>query len=444
MPKRTKLLTVKEINALPDGRSAVGGVTGLYVEKNEGRIKNWRLRYRKKDSKEQVVTYPPHISLSEARERARRDIELFNSGSSPQEERQKAIEQKKLKAQEREKEKKAQITVDFCAREFFSGPLNSGAESTKKRRRQTYDIILAPLFGDMAVAEITPRIAADKLMEVLTRSFDSGKKAYTLLRQIINFAIAREMVPIEVNPIDTRGAFGALIKPYSDNKAEHHPSLPYEQIQGFIKELMKKYSSASAQALLFLILTASRTSEVLLAEWKEIDLDKGLWTIPEEHLKTKDKGYRRNRTKPLSPQVVRWLKSIPQVGPLIFVKRQNLGLNEPLSSFALLELLKGMHKKKMARDGGGWRDPLLIDERTGEAKRITTHGFRATFRSWAESLTSGEDYEKNQLAAERLLLHEKQDNLKGAYRRYDFMPEARKLAQKWSEYCLEGREINNF
>lgn len=38
MPRIKKALTVKEVNALPDGRHAVGGVKGLTVEKRDGKM----------------------------------------------------------------------------------------------------------------------------------------------------------------------------------------------------------------------------------------------------------------------------------------------------------------------------------------------------------------------------------------------------------------------
>ena len=48
MPRIKKPLTVKELNALPDGRHAVGGVRGLTVEKRAGKITGYRLRYVKR------------------------------------------------------------------------------------------------------------------------------------------------------------------------------------------------------------------------------------------------------------------------------------------------------------------------------------------------------------------------------------------------------------
>ncbi|MGQ7263161.1 tyrosine-type recombinase/integrase [Vreelandella sp. V005] len=56
----------------------------------------------------------------------------------------------------------------------------------------------------------------------------------------------------------------------------------------------------------FLILTATRTSEVLNAEWHEIDLGKKTWTVPAERMKA-----RREHRVPLSTQALELLSVFP-------------------------------------------------------------------------------------------------------------------------------------
>ena len=41
----------------------------------------------------------------------------------------------------------------------------------------------------------------------------------------------------------------------------------------------------AARALELLILTATRTSETILARWEEFDVEQGTWTIPAERMK---------------------------------------------------------------------------------------------------------------------------------------------------------------
>ena len=46
-------------------------------------------------------------------------------------------------------------------------------------------------------------------------------------------------------------------------------------------------ASVSALALQFLILTATRTSEMLRAQRNEIDLEAAVWTVPAERMKAR-------------------------------------------------------------------------------------------------------------------------------------------------------------
>lgn len=442
MPRIKKALTVKEVNALPDGRHAVGGVKGLTVEKRDGKITRYRLRYSKGGS-ERVTTYLSTYTLSEVRKKAAADLALYESGTSPQEVRAKKKEEKA--AEEREAEKRAEserMTFSHCAKEFISLYAQTVSKSANKARLVALAKHLAPVLGDKPIDAIMVQDVAAALEPIWVSKPNAAQKACTLAHQVFNYAIAKELTELKSNPADLNGPLGVLLKPLARPPKENYPSLPFADIQAFIRDLLAT-PSASAYALFFAILTASRNSEVRLAEWKEFDLDNGVWTIPEEHQKTKDKAFERNRTKVLSAQAIDFLKHLPRIGPLVFIKRQDVGLNEPLSDMAMTGVIKALHEKKIQKDGLGWIDPNSIKRETGEKRRVTPHGFRATFRSWVES-EEWKNYPKAQEAAERMLLHEKKDNLNGAYRRYGYDPEQKEVAQAWADYCLKGIDLSDY
>ena len=442
MPRIKKALTVKEVNALPDGRYAVGGVKGLTVEKRDGKITRYRLRYSKGGS-ERVTTYLSTYTLSEVRKKAAADLALYESGTSPQEVRAKKKEEKA--AEEREAEKRAEserMTFSHCAKGFISLYAQTVSKSANKARLVALAKHLAPVLGDKPIDAIMVQDVAAALEPIWVSKPNAAQKAYTLAHQVFNYAIAKELTELKSNPADLNGPLGVLLKPLARPPKENYPSLPFADIQAFIRDLLAT-PSASAYALFFAILTASRNSEVRLAEWKEFDLDNGVWTIPEEHQKTKDKAFERNRTKVLSAQAIDFLKHLPRIGPLVFIKRQDVGLNEPLSDMAMTGVIKALHEKKIQKDGLGWIDPNSIKRETGEKRRVTPHGFRATFRSWVES-EEWKNYPKAQEAAERMLLHEKKDNLNGAYRRYGYDPEQKEVAQAWADYCLKGIDLSDY
>lgn len=442
MPRIKKSLTVKEVNALPDGRHAVGGVKGLTVEKKAGKITGYRLRYFKGGT-ERATTYLGTYTLSEVRKKAADDLALYESGTSPQEERAKAKAERAAKEREAEKRaKNARMTFLYCAKEYISLYAQTVSKSTNKARLVALTNHLTPVLGDKPIDSITVQDMEAALAPIWVSKPNAAQKAYTLAHQVFNYAIAKELTELKSNPADLNGPLGVLLKPLARPPKQHYPSLPFEYIQAFIRDLLTT-PSASAYALFFAILTGSRNSEVRLAEWKEFDLDKGIWTISEEHQKTKDKDFERNRTKVLSSQAIDFLKHLPRIGPLVFVKRQDMGTDKPLTDMAMTEVIKALHEKKIQKDGLGWIDPNSTKRETGEKRRVTPHGFRATFRSWVES-GEWKNYSKAQEAAERVLLHEKKDNLKGAYRRYDHEAEQREVAQAWADNCLKGIDLSDY
>lgn len=442
MPRIKKSLTVKEVNALPDGRHAVGGVKGLTVEKRDGKITGYRLRYSKGGS-EKVTTYLSTYTLSEVRKKAAADLALYESGTSPQEVRAKKKEERA--AEEREAEKRAKserMTFLYCAKGYISELSQMRGRSTVKGWLIALNKHLAPVLGDKPIDNITVQDVEAALRPIWVSKPNAAEKAYILAKSVFNYAIAKKLTELKSNPADLNGPLGVLLKPLPRPPKQHYPSLPFEYIQAFIHDLLTT-PSASAYALFFAILTGSRNSEARLAEWKEFDLDNGIWTIPEGHQKTKDKDFERNRTKLLSAQAVDFLKHLPRIGPLVFIKRQDVGMNKPLTDMAMTEVIKALHEKKIQKDGLGWIDPNSSKRETGEKRRVTPHGFRATFRSWVES-REWENYSKAQEAAERVLLHEKKDNLNGAYRRYDHEAEQREVAQAWADNCLKGIDLSDY
>ena len=70
----------------------------------------------------------------------------------------------------------------------------------------------------------------------------------------------------------------------------HFAAMPYKDVPDFVMKL-RGMEGVPPKALEFTILTASRSTEVMLARWDEIDLEKKLWTIPAE----------RNRHKRRTP-----------------------------------------------------------------------------------------------------------------------------------------------
>lgn len=176
----------------------------------------------------------------------------------------------------------------------------------------------------------------------------------------------------------------------------------YEEFAAFMAEL-QGYPSFPSKALL--MLTATRTSEVLRSEWPEIDLDNQTWPIPADRMKA-----RREHRVPLSRQAVELLAQLPKVqGNRYVVPGARYG--RPLSNMAMLQLMRGMGY------GVG-----------GERGDYVPHGFRSSFRDWTGEVTS---FPRD--VAEMALAHTIENKVEAAYRRGDLFEKRRAMMQDWAD-----------
>ena len=178
----------------------------------------------------------------------------------------------------------------------------------------------------------------------------------------------------------------------------HHPALPYDELPEFMRELRQRYGVA-ALALEFAILTATRTSETLNAEYSEFSGN--VWTIPASRMK----GDREHRV-PLCDRARAILDEMKSVkhGAFVFPGAKR---GKPLSNMSMLTVLRRM-----------------------ERGDLTTHGFRATFKTWTTERTS---FQREVI--EVALAHAVGDATEAAYQRGDLFEKRRRLMLAWAAYC---------
>jgi integrase len=181
---------------------------------------------------------------------------------------------------------------------------------------------------------------------------------------------------------------------------QRHPSLDYKELPAFVADLRER-PGFSARALEFLILTAARSQEVRGATWSEIELDKGVWSIPAERMKA-----REPHTVPLSKQALAVLKSLhkEEGSDLVFPSATKAG--QQMSDMTLLQALR-----RMKRD------------------EVSVHGFRATFRTWVAEETN---YPSE--VAEAALAHKIPNEVERAYKRTTFFDKRRELMQSFADF----------
>jgi integrase len=203
------------------------------------------------------------------------------------------------------------------------------------------------------------------------------------------------------NPAAWKGHLDQLL-PMGGSIGEvvHHAALPYASVPSFVAALQQRRDT-SALALELLILSASRTAEVLKAHWGEIDLGSKVWTRPSDHMK----GGVEHQV-PLSPRMIEILKGSPRAGgdqdSLIF---EGTKPGRPLGRNALSKLA----------------DTLGID--------ATVHGFRSSFKDWA-----GEQTNYPRELAEHALAHEVGSKVERAYGRSQLLEKRRRMMADWEKF----------
>ena len=255
-----------------------------------------------------------------------------------------------------------------------------------------------PRIGEKTLAEIT----TDDVLQILTPIWQTKTETATRLRGRIERVLAAATIKglrQGVNPAQWRGHLDCLLPQAKKlKKVKHHPAMPYEELPQFI-ELLQGRDGAAALALEFCILTASRTSEVLLARRNEIAGD--VWTIPPERMKAG-----REHKVPICSRTNQLIMKASELDPesqYVFSKN-----GSPMSNMAFLALLK-----RMGRDD------------------VTTHGFRSSFRDWVS-----EETEHSPEVAEMALAHTIANRVEAAYRRGDLLEKRRLLLRDWESYCF--------
>jgi len=252
-----------------------------------------------------------------------------------------------------------------------------------------------PKVGRLPVSEVGQPEVLQVLLPIWTEKNETAKRLAQRIKAVLDVAKSKGFRDGE-NPVTT--IRDARVLPSVKQKVRHHRAMHWKEMPSFYAELSTKEAMA-AKALMFTCLTASRTSEVLLARWEEFDFDAGLWIVPASRMKA-DKEHR----VPLTAQMIGILEPLKALHSEVVFEGQRR--HKPMSNMSMLMLLRRM-----------------------KVEGTTVHGFRSTFRDWA-SEQSGVSRE----LAELSLAHQIGTEVERAYARSDLLDQRRALLQQWSDY----------
>jgi integrase len=412
MARTLNRLTDRKVRTARAGMYADGGGLWLRVDGDSDSLnRRWVFRYAtgagikgangKRRSKERQMGLGPvnDVTLAEARERAAECRKLRQQGKDPITEKDAVRAAHVLAAAHA-------LTFDQCCAAYIEAH-RAGWKNEKHAAQwpSTLRKYASPAFGALPVAAVDQTLVLKAVEPIWKTKPETANRLRGRIEAVLDWARARGHRDGE-NPARWKGHLDKLLPARSKVKrVEHHPALGYRDIPAFMAELRER-PGKSAVALEFVILNASRTSEVINARHAEIDQRAKTWVIPAGRMKAA-----KEHRVPLASQSLDIIKQQKSGGAEFIFPGRKPGT--ALSNMAMAELLKDM-----GRDD------------------ITVHGFRSTFRDWAAEQTHYPDQ-----VIEAALAHVVGNKTKAAYFRSDLFEKRRELMADWAAYCGQKRKV---
>ena len=356
--------------------------------------KSWLFRYSRfgKDTWLGLGSYPD-VTLSEARDLATNERKKQRQGIDP-------LTDKHARRRAARTAHENMLTFAECAEKYVDSQA-AGWSNPKHvaQWRSTLKKIAGPVIGHLPVDQVDTPLVLRCIEPIWTTKTETANRLRGRIESVLDWSAVRGYRKGE-NPARWRGHLDKLLpRPSKVAQIKHHAALPFIDVGQFMQQLRKDTGVAS-RALEFLVLTAARTNEVILAQWSEIDLASSVWVVPAEHMKAK-----RKHRVPLTAAAVDTLKAVKGLDSTYVFPGHKRGSH--LSNAAMLQVLKRLN-------------------RAG----ITVHGFRSTFRDWCAESTNYPAY-----VAEMALAHALQDKTEAAYRRGDLFEKRIRLLADWARFC---------
>jgi integrase len=367
-----------------------GDGDGLFLLVAASGGRSWVCRIQKNGKRRDIgLGSEKKVSLAQARERAAKVRSQIEAGIDPVAERRKEI---------------GIPTFREAAAMVFAE--NHKTWRNPKHRAQwisTLSTYAFPTIGDVSVGDVEGPAVRDVLVAIWLTKPETARRVRQRIATVIDWAIAKGY---RTTPIPMTALSKSL--PKSRVKAVHHTALPYTDVPQFIARLRER-ESIGRLALETAILTATRSGEVRLATWSEIDVERGVWTIPAKRMKA----------------------GVEHVVPLSVAV---------LKVFARARELREVHNDFVfpgAKSGKPLSDMTLTKICRDFEVDAVPHGFRSSFRDWVS-----EETEFKSEVAEMALAHTIENKVEAAYRRGDLLKKRRIMMDAWSDHCAgESRKI---
>ncbi|MBD8051387.1 tyrosine-type recombinase/integrase [Limnohabitans radicicola] len=385
MKKSVDIRTLKNIShptryTIPDTR-------GLHLWVRTDLKKYWVLRYTFNGSRFDLsLGNFPAVTLQEARKQATKIRAKLLAGVNP-------VDERKLSRAETKRTKSCKFetyAIQYIDRVRPNWMLDKNERSwISAIKKYTF-----PEIGKISLEEITTEHIVNILNPIWQEKHQTATRIRAVMERIFSASITAGL-RTKPNPAIWNGHLENLL-PKVKYIVKHYPAMKYMEIPDFINYLYH-LKTTSSLAIQFLILNASRTSEVLKANRNEISSD--LWIIPADRMKAG-----KEHIVPLGERSKELICK---------------AINNDVDSSYIFSI-----------DGKHLSHQTMAKALAKYSKGVTIHGFRSTFRDWVaeETMHSNE-------VAEMALAHIISNKVEAAYRRGNLLEKRRIMMLEWERYC---------
>ena len=362
---------------------------GMYLQVTGSGSKRWFLKCRTGGKERQfALGVYPAVSLSEAR-RARDAAKLQKAeGVDP-------VQARKLKKLQAMNPTGDSFRV--VALEWYEKNQTQWSASHAERAKRQLERDLFPWIGERRLIDIAPFELLAVLRKVEERgAIETANRVLMVASLVGRYGVATGRVDRDVT-VDLKGA----LSPY---RGKHFAAITDPQKFACLLRAVKYYKGGQIvrAALRLAPMLFQRPGELRAATWEEMDLEKGIWTIPSSRMKRSKYGKENGD---------------PHLVPLPGERRRNRPMSENSVRTALIAM--------------------------GYTPEIQTwHGFRATARTMLAEVL---DFDP--LLIEAQLAHSVRDANGRAYNRTTYLNQRTEMMQRWADYLdklVSGADVLSF
>lgn len=402
---------------------------GFGVQVTPAGRKNFYLAYVLNDKRRfmNLGNYPD-TSLADARKKAGEARALVSDGTDPQTARDaQNQEREKQERQNRMRGSLRELMTHYCE------ILKAGGR-TEKYINEVERVFEREVFPTLPESTKAADVTQYDISRVLSKAVKRGKaRQADMVRSILHTAF-KVGIQYDIDPknIDKETLFGVMVNPVMNmpkqqkTTAARNRHLSFEEIRRVWGDLAACGMTKEVELLIKLAIAigGQRITELREAEWKEIDLQGGLWEVPRERIKSRPQD---NDLIPLGNVALELLKQLHKMtGDYVYLfPVQNTERDRPMpeasQARAVVRMLEWQEKN---------RPPAM--------EKWIPGNIRSTVKSRMGEIGVPKDIR------DRLQKHALQDISSKHYDRYSYLDEKRRAIAAWDialRAAIEGKEI---